>query len=74
MYHDDKEGEQPKLSFNISLFLLAVVTVFTIFSVKYLIGSIEEIVESFGISETSIGFVLPVATEVINYLKFFRIS
>ncbi|PKC05512.1 hypothetical protein RhiirA5_400907 [Rhizophagus irregularis] len=55
-YHE--EGEQPKSSPIISISLLAVVFIVVIFSSKCLIGSIDGVVQSLGLSRTFVGFVL----------------
>ncbi|CAB4474564.1 hypothetical protein RhiirA1_530554 [Rhizophagus irregularis] len=55
-YHE--EGDQPKSSLIISISLLAVVFIVVIFSSKCLIGSIDGVVQSSGLSRTFVGFVL----------------
>ncbi|RGB38118.1 hypothetical protein C1646_756050 [Rhizophagus diaphanus] len=55
-YHE--EGDQPKSSLIVSLSLLAVAFIVVIFSSKCLIGSIDGVVESSGLSRTFVGFVL----------------
>ena len=79
---DNEDKEEPKLSIIMALLLLAIVTVAVAFSAEYLVGSIEGIVSTYGISETFVGLILlPIvgnAAEVIivifkvNFLFFFK--
>ncbi|GBB83442.1 hypothetical protein RclHR1_10170004 [Rhizophagus clarus] len=52
------DDDEPKLSLGVSLFLLASVTVIVSFSADYLVGSIEGIVQSSGLSKTFVGLIL----------------
>jgi Ca2+:H+ antiporter len=76
VYGGEQEGdeEEPQLSLPISLVLLAASTVAVAFSAEYLVGSIEGIVETSGLSKTFVGLILlPIvgnAAEVI-ILTFF---
>jgi len=75
LYQGDQEDEQPQLPIGVLLFLFVAVTVIVAFSAEYLVGSIEGIVRSSGLSKTFIGLILlPVignAAEVI-ILTFFH--
>ncbi|RIA93033.1 Sodium/calcium exchanger protein [Glomus cerebriforme] len=71
LYKEEREEEEePQLTIFISLVLLAVVTVAVTFSADYLVGSIEGIVQSFGLSKTFVGFILfPIvnkSAEILN--------
>jgi Ca2+:H+ antiporter len=67
---EGEEKEEPQLSLIVALCLLAIVTVAVAFSAEYLVGSIEGIVESSGLSRTFVGLILlPIvgnAAEVTN--------
>ena len=59
LYNDEEqEEEEPKLTLFVSLSLLAIVTIIVAFSAEYLVGSIEGIVESSGLSKTFVGLIL----------------
>ena len=59
LYHDEEDqDEQPQLSMGVSLFLLFSVTIFVALSAEYLVGSIEGIVETSGLSKTFVGLIL----------------
>ncbi|RIA93034.1 Sodium/calcium exchanger protein [Glomus cerebriforme] len=53
-----EDDEEPQLSLFVSLSLLGIVTVIVAFSAEYLVGSIEGIVESSGLSRTFVGLIL----------------
>jgi Ca2+:H+ antiporter len=53
-----QEDDEPQLSLGVSLFLLAIITITVAFSADYLVGSIEGIVESSGLSKTFVGLIL----------------
>ncbi|CAG8547943.1 15370_t:CDS:2 [Cetraspora pellucida] len=53
-----EESEEIHISTAVALILLLVTTVITAFSAEFLVGSIEGIVKSLGISETFIGLIL----------------
>ncbi|RIA83793.1 Sodium/calcium exchanger protein [Glomus cerebriforme] len=55
---EEEEEEEPQLSLGVSLFLLAAVTIIVAFSAEYLVGSIEGIVETSGLSKTFVGLIL----------------
>ena len=71
----EEDDEEPQLSLIVSLVLLAAVTLAVSFSAEYLVGSIEGIVKSSGLSKTFVGLILlPIvgnAAEVI-ILTFFE--
>ena len=78
---DNEDQEEPQLSIIMALLLLAIVTVAVTFSAEYLVGSIEGLVSTYGISETFVGLILlPIvgnAAEVIIILicwKFFLLK
>jgi len=54
----EEEKEEPRLTLTVSLLLLFVVTIIVSFSAEYLVGSIEGIVESSGLSKTFVGLIL----------------
>lgn len=58
LYQGEEDDEEPQLSLGASLVLLASVTVIVSFSAEYLVGSIEGIVESSGLSKTFVGLIL----------------
>ncbi|GBC08020.1 hypothetical protein RclHR1_07870003 [Rhizophagus clarus] len=63
-----KEIEKPKLPLVISLILLTTVTIAVAFS-EFLVGSIEEVVDTFGISRTFIGLIiLPIVNKSSHLL------
>ena len=74
LYQGEEDNDEPQLSLGVSLSLLAAVTVIVSFSADYLVGSIEGIVESSGLSKTFVGFILlPIvgnAAEVITSNSF----
>lgn len=55
---EEEEDNDPQLSLGVSIFLLASITVIVSFSADYLVGSIEGIVESSGLSKTFVGLIL----------------
>jgi Ca2+:H+ antiporter len=71
---EEQEEEESQLSLVVSLTLLALTTVAVSFSAEYLVGSIEGIVKSSGLSKTFVGLILiPIvgnAAEVINLIFF----
>ncbi|CAG8489391.1 7005_t:CDS:2 [Acaulospora colombiana] len=58
LYHIEEEEEEAQLSLSVLLFLFIIVTVIVAFLAEYLVGSIEGIVKSSGLSKTFIGIVL----------------
>ncbi|RGB44250.1 Sodium/calcium exchanger protein [Rhizophagus diaphanus] len=61
LYQDEvviEDDEQPQLTLTVSFLLLASVTVAVAFSAEYLVGSIEGIVETSGLSKTFVGLIL----------------
>ncbi|RIA93029.1 Ca2+/H+ antiporter [Glomus cerebriforme] len=59
LYKEEREEEEePQLTIFMSLVLLAFVTVAVAFSAEYLVGSIEGIVTSSGLSKTFVGLIL----------------
>ena len=73
IYSENKEDdEEPQLSLIMSLVLLAASTVAVAFSAEYLVGSIEGIVKTSGLSKTFVGLILlPIvgnAAEVITVI------
>ncbi|CAB4491055.1 unnamed protein product [Rhizophagus irregularis] len=61
LYQDEgviEDDEQPQLTLIVSFLLLAAVTVAVAFSAEYLVGSIEGIVETSGLSKTFVGLIL----------------
>ncbi|RGB34128.1 Sodium/calcium exchanger protein [Rhizophagus diaphanus] len=55
---EEDDDNEPQLSLGVSIFLLASITVIVSFSADYLVGSIEGIVESSGLSKTFVGLIL----------------
>lgn len=55
---DEEDDDEPQLTLGVSLFLLASITVIVSFSADFLVGSIEGIVESSGLSKTFVGLIL----------------
>jgi len=55
---EEEDDDEPQLSLGVSLFLLAAVTIIVSFSADYLVGSIEGIVKSSGLSKTFVGLIL----------------
>ena len=53
-----------------ALLLLAIVTVAVAFSAEYLVGSIEGIDKSYGISDTFVGSILiPIVSNTVNAIE-----
>jgi len=66
---EDEEEEKPQLTTAVSLLLLATVTVVVSFSAEYLVGSIEGIVETSGLSRTFLGLILlPIVSNAAEYV------
>jgi Ca2+:H+ antiporter len=66
---DSEEEEKPQLTTIVSLILLSSVTVIVSFSAEYLVGSIEGIVETSGISRTFLGLILlPIVSNAAEYV------
>jgi len=55
---ETEEDEQPQLTLIVSMVLLVAITVAVAFSAEYLVGSIEGIVETSGLSKTFVGLIL----------------
>ncbi|PKK80473.1 calcium/proton exchanger [Rhizophagus irregularis] len=55
---EEEDDNDPQFSLGVSIFLLASITVIVSFSADYLVGSIEGIVESSGLSKTFVGLIL----------------
>ncbi|CAI2162994.1 12802_t:CDS:2 [Funneliformis geosporum] len=55
---EPEEEEIPQLTLGVSLFFLAAITLLVACSADYLVGSIEGIVESSGLSKTFVGLIL----------------
>jgi len=72
LYRSDEqedEEEKPQLTTPVSLLLLASVTIIVSFSAEYLVGSIEGIVETSGLSRTFLGLILlPIVSNAAEYV------
>jgi len=66
---EGEDEEKPQLTTFVALVLLASVTVVVSFSAEYLVGSIEGIVETSGISRTFLGLILlPIISNAAEYV------
>ncbi|GBC08025.1 hypothetical protein RclHR1_07870008 [Rhizophagus clarus] len=78
LYQDAEEhekNEQPQLTIVVALLLLAAITVAVAFSAEYLVGSIEGIVESSGLSRTFVGLILlPIVGNAAEHVTAVSVS
>jgi len=66
---EDDEGEEPNMTWPVSLVMLAIITVFVAVCSEYLVGSIEGITIAWGISDTFAGMILlPIVGNAAEHL------
>jgi len=66
---DDEEEETPEMTMPVSIFMLAVVTVFVAVCSDFLVDSLDEVTDAWGISETFAGMILlPIVGNAAEHL------